>query len=80
MMVSTSPYRRRANGVKTLREVMGLRDSYGDIKLGDMVRIKTSGHVGKVEAIGRHGLLAIQGIWGVYGPWEVEIVDKKITA
>lgn len=65
---------------KTLREVMGLRDSYGDIRLGDTVRIKASGHIGKVEAIGRYGLLAIQGCWGVYSPAEVEVVDKKETA
>jgi len=65
---------------KTLREVMGLRDSYGDIKLGDEVRIISGGHVGRVEMIGQHGLLKISGIWGVYAPWEVEKVDKKITA
>jgi len=64
---------------KTLREVMGLRDSYGDIKLGDEVRIISGGHVGRVEMIGQHGLLKISGIWGVYAPWEVEKVDKKIT-
>ena len=62
---------------KTLRDVMGLRDSYEGIKLGDTVRIKSSGYVGRVKAIGRHGLLDIQGCWGVYGPAEVEIVDKK---
>ena len=62
---------------KTLREIMGLRDSIGDIKLGDTVRIKTTGYVGKVQAIGRHGLLDIQGCWGVYGPAEVEKIDKK---
>ena len=62
---------------KTLREVMGLRDSYGDIRIGDTVRIVSGGHVGKVEAIGRYGLLAIQGCWGVYSPAEVEKVDKK---
>ena len=65
---------------KTLREIMGYRDSYGDIRLGDTVRIKASGHIGKVEAIGRYGLLAIQGCWGVYSPAEVEKVDKKTTA
>ena len=65
---------------KTLREVMGLRDSYGDIKIGDEVRIINSGHVGKVELIGQHGLLAISGTHGVYAHWEVEKVDKKITA
>ena len=63
--------------MKTLREIMGLRDSIGDIRLGDTVRIKASGHIGKVDAIGKHGLLAIQGCWGVYSPDEVEIVDKK---
>jgi len=62
---------------KTLREVMGLRDSYGDIRIGDTVRIVSGGHVGRVEMIGQHGLLKISGIWGVYGHWEVEIVDKK---
>jgi len=66
--------------VKTLREAMGLQDSIGNIKLGDTVRIKATGHIGKVEAIGRYGLLAIQGCWGVYHPSQVEILDKKITA
>jgi len=56
---------------------MGLRDSYGDIRIGDTVRIVSGGHVGRVEMIGQHGLLKISGIWGVYGHWEVEIVDKK---
>ena len=65
---------------KTLREIMGLRDSIGDIRLGDTVRIVRGGHVGRVEMIGQHGLLKISGIWGVYAPWEVEKVDKKITA
>jgi len=65
---------------KTLRETMGLRDSYGDIRLGDTVCIISGGHVGRVEMIGQHGLLKISGIWGVYAPWEVEKVDKKITA
>ena len=65
---------------KTLREVMGLRDSIGDIKRGDMVRIIHSGHVGRVDFIGQHGLLAISGTHGVYASWEVEKVDKKITA
>ena len=67
---------------KTLRETMGLRDSIGSIRLGDIVRIKATGYIGKVDAIGRHGLLAIQGCWGVYSPEEVEIVKegKKITA
>jgi len=59
---------------------MGLRDSYGDIKRGDMVRIIHSGHVGRVDFIGQHGLLAISGTHGVYAHWEVEKVDKKITA
>lgn len=63
--------------MKTLREVMGLRDSYGDIRIGDTVRIVSGGHVGRVEMIGQHGLLKISGIWGVYGHWEVEKVDKK---
>jgi hypothetical protein len=65
---------------KTLREVMGLRDSYGDIRIGDTVRIINSGHTGRVEAIGQYGLLKISGAFGVYAPWEVEKVDKKITA
>ena len=65
---------------KTLREIMGLRDSYGDIKLGDEVRIISGGHVGRVEMIGQHGLLLISGIHGVYASWEVEKVDKKETA
>ena len=65
---------------RTLREVMGLRDSYGDIKIGDEVQIINSGHVGKVEQIGQHGLLKISGVFGVYAYWEVEIVDKKETA
>jgi len=62
---------------KTLREIMGYRDSYGDIRLGDTVRIKASGHVGKVEQIGKHGLLKISGVFGVYASWDVEKVDKK---
>lgn len=65
---------------RTLREIMGLRDSIGDIRLGDTVRIKASGHIGKVDAIGKHGLLAIQGCLGVYLPSQVEVIDKKITA
>ena len=65
---------------KTLRETMGLRDSYGDIKLGDEVRIISGGHVGRVEMIGQHGLLKISGAFGVYASWEVEKVDKKETA
>lgn len=62
---------------KTLREVMGLRDSMGDIKLGDTVRIKSNGRIGKVEQIGRYGLMTISGAWGAYSPAEI---DKKITA
>ena len=65
---------------KTLREVMGLCDSYGDIRLGDTVRIIASGHVGVVRQIGQNGLLDISGTIGVYACWEVEKVDKKITA
>ncbi len=65
---------------KTLNEIFGMRDSIGDIKVGTMVRIKANGHIGKVDAIGRYGLLAIRGTWGVYGPWEVEIVEKEKTA
>ena len=65
---------------KTLRETMRLRDSYGDIKIGDEVQIINSGHVGRVDFIGQHGLLAISGTHGVYASWEVEKVDKKITA
>jgi len=56
---------------------MGLRDSIGDIKIGDEVQIINSGHVGKVEQIGKHGLLKISGVFGVYASWEVEKVDKK---
>lgn len=62
---------------KTLREVIGRRDSIGDISVGDTVRIKASGHIGRVEDIGRHGLLDIQGTWGVYDPSQVEVLDKK---
>jgi len=65
---------------KTLREIMGLRDSIGDIRIGDEVQIINSGHVGKVEQIGKHGLLKISGVFGVYASWEVEKVDKKETA
>ena len=65
---------------KTLREVIGRRDSIGDISVGDTVRIKASGHIGRVEDIGRHGLLDISGTLGVYSPAEVEVVDKKETA
>ena len=65
---------------KTLREIMGLRDSYGDIRIGDTVRIIASGHIGKVELIGQHGLLSISGAIGPFAPWEVEKIDKKITA
>ena len=43
------------------------------------MRIKSSGHIGKVEDIGRHGLLDISGTLGVYSPAEVEVVDKKET-
>lgn len=62
---------------KTLREVMGLRDSYGDIRIGDEVQIINSGHVGKVELIGQHGLLSISGAIGPFAPWEVEKVIEK---
>lgn len=62
---------------KTLREVMGLRDSYGDIKLGDMVRLIATGETGRVEAIGQHGLLKISGVYGIYAYWEVEKVQEK---
>jgi hypothetical protein len=65
---------------RTLREIMGLTDSFGDIRLGDTVQIINSGHVGKVEQIGQHGLLKISGAFGIYARWEVEKVDKKITA
>ena len=60
---------------KALREIMGLRDSIGDIKLGTVVRIKASGHIGRVMGIGRHGLLDIQGTLGVYSQSEVEIKE-----
>lgn len=63
---------------KTLREAMGLRDSIGDIEVGTTVRIKSSGHIGRVMGIGRHGLLDIQGTWGVYSPSEVEIKEESI--
>lgn len=66
--------------MKTLLEAMGLQDSIGDIKLGVMVRVKTTGHIGRVKAIGRYGLLDIQGYLRLYSPEEVEILDKKITA
>lgn len=33
---------------KTLREIMGYRDSYGDIRIGDTVRVKMNGHVGRI--------------------------------
>ena len=62
---------------KTPLEDMGLRDSFGNIRLGDEVKIINSGHVGRVLQIGQHGLLNISGAFGVYAPWEVEIVDKK---
>lgn len=62
---------------KTLREVMGLMDHIDDIKLGDTVQIINSGHIGKVEQIGKHGLLKISGAFGIYARWEVEKVDKK---
>ena len=65
---------------KTLRETMRLWDSIGDIKRGDMVRIIHSGHIGRVDFIGQNGLLGISGAFGVYAHWEVEKVDKKITA
>ncbi len=65
---------------KTLREIMGYRDSYGDIRIGDTVRIIASGHVGKVEQIGKHGLLKISGVFGIYAYWEVEKLDKEKTA
>jgi len=65
---------------KTLREIMGLRDSYGDIRLGDMVRLIATGETGRVEAIGQHGLLKISGIFGIYAYWEVEKLDKEKTA
>jgi len=67
-------------GMKTLREAMGLQDSIGNIKLGDMVRVKTTGHIGKVKAIGRYGLLDIQGCMRLYTSAEIEKIDKKITA
>ena len=65
---------------KTLREIMGCRESFGDFRIGDMVRIIASGHIGKVELIGQHGLLSISGAIGPFAPWEVEKVDKKETA
>jgi len=65
---------------KTILDVLGLRESFGEIQIGDTVRIKTTGYIGRVKAIGRYGLLDIQGCLRVYSPAEVEIVDKKITA
>ena len=66
---------------KTLREIMGLRDSIGDIRLGDTVRIVSGGHVGRVEMIGQHGLLSISGAIGPFAPWEVEkVIEKEKTA
>jgi hypothetical protein len=66
---------------KTLRNAMGLRDSFGDIKIGDTVRIVASGHVGRVEIIGPHGLFVISGVHGVYAHWEVEkVLEKEKTA
>lgn len=65
---------------KTLREIMGYRDSIGDIKIGDTVRLIANGHVGRVEMIGQHGLLKISGIFGIYAYWEVEKLDKEKTA
>ena len=64
---------------KTLREIMGLRDSIGDIRIGDTVRIVSGGHVGRVEMIGQHGLLLISGIHGVYASWEVE-KEKRLES
>lgn len=61
---------------KTLREIMGRRDSIGNIKIGDTVRIKYTGHTGRVMDIGRYGLLDVQGVLGVYHPTEVEVVNE----
>lgn len=64
---------------KPLRETMGLRESVGDIKLGDTVRIKSSGHIGRVAYIGRYGLLDVigSGSFGVYSPGQVDIIVDK---
>lgn len=62
---------------KTLREVMGFRDSIGDIKTGTVVRVKATGHIGKVKNIGRYGLLDIEGCFRTYHHEEVEIVEQK---
>ncbi|NSW92764.1 MAG: hypothetical protein HPY74_19340 [Firmicutes bacterium] len=62
---------------KTLREAMGLRDSIGNISVGDTVRIKANGRTGRVDAISKHGLLAIRGCCGVYTMPEVELVEKE---
>jgi len=50
-------------------------EKYGDIKIGDEVRIINSGHVGKVDFIGQNGL-GISGAFGLYASWEVEKVEK----
>jgi|LSQX01.2.fsa_nt_gb hypothetical protein len=44
---------------KTLREIMGCRESFGDFRIGDTVRIKSNGLTGKVMMIGRFGLVSL---------------------
>jgi hypothetical protein len=68
--------RERRGMNKTLREIMGMRDSIGNIRIGDTVRIKCNGHTGRVMGIGRYGLLDVQGVLGVYHPTEVEVVNE----
>ena len=62
---------------KTLREIMGCRESFGDFQIGDMVRVITTGHVGRIDLIGPHGLISISGVIGVFAPDEVEKVPEK---
>jgi len=58
------------------KDITVAEEKYGDINIGDEVRIINSGHVGRVDFIGQNGL-GISGAFGLYAPWEVEKVDKK---
>lgn len=63
---------------KTLGEILGLREEVlvGDtmIRRGHKVRVKSTGRTYKVTNIGRHGLVALEGHFGVMHPRDLEPV------
>ena len=64
---------------ETLREIMGLRPSVEidgkKVGVGETVIAKKGGKAGTIKAIGRNGLVLVDGLLGVYAPDQLK-VDK----